>query len=148
MKIWHDNSGKGDKASWFLKYIIVQDLQSKEKFYFICQSWLAVEYGDGQLQRGLFVAYESQKTELDFLMEKQAKNYLTDNHLWLSVFKRPVQSSFSRMDRVTCCFVFHYISMALNIMYYDTTSSLFNSSIEIYLVGVKITFEQVSNFKF
>ena len=122
MKIWHDNSGKGDYASWFLKYIIVHDLQTREKFYFICQEWLAVEYGDGKVERELFVAMDAQKTQLKYLMNKQAKHYFMDHHLWLSVFYRPVQSSFTRLDRVTCVFVFHYISMFLNIMYYGMYS--------------------------
>lgn len=45
--IWHDNTGPDDSASWFLKYIIVRDLQTMEKFYFISQQWFAVEKDDG-----------------------------------------------------------------------------------------------------
>lgn len=47
MRIWHDNSGRGNDASWFLKYIVVRDLQTMEKSHFICQQWLAVEKDDG-----------------------------------------------------------------------------------------------------
>ena len=47
--IWHDNTGKGTSASWFLKYIIVRDLQTMETFHFICQRWLAVEKEDGKV---------------------------------------------------------------------------------------------------
>jgi hypothetical protein len=47
IRIWHDNSGEGSSASWFLKYIIVQDLQTMHKFYFIAQRWFAVEKEDG-----------------------------------------------------------------------------------------------------
>ena len=47
MRVWHDNSGSGANASWFLKYIVVRDLQSMEKNHFICQKWLAVEHDDG-----------------------------------------------------------------------------------------------------
>ncbi|CAF1681875.1 unnamed protein product, partial [Adineta ricciae] len=32
IRIWHDNSGENSSASWFLKYIIVRDLQTMEKF--------------------------------------------------------------------------------------------------------------------
>jgi polycystin 1L2 len=124
MKIWHDNSGKGDNASWFLKIIIVHDLQTKEKFYFLCQDWLALEKSDGKIQRELFVACKPQQKQLEFLMKKQAKNYLVDQHLWLSVFNRPIQSTFTRLDRVTCCFVFHYLSMLLNALYYERDSPL------------------------
>ncbi len=47
--IWHDNTGSGDSASWFLKYLIIRDLQTMEKSYFICQKWLAVEKDDGRV---------------------------------------------------------------------------------------------------
>jgi polycystin 1L2 len=144
--------GKGDMASWFLKFIIVHDIQTREKFYFLCQNWLAVENGDGQIERCLFVALDAQKTQLSYLIEKQAKNYVFDYHLWLSVFIRPVKSTFTRLDRVTCCFVFHYISMLLNLLYYDSMltqtlsnissmrfdSSLFSFTLEQILVGILI----------
>lgn len=143
LKIWHDNSGKGEKASWFLNHIIVHDLQTKEKFYFLCRNWLAVEHDDGKIERGLFVACEEQKNELKFLMEKQAKTYLTDNHLWLSVFTKPVQSTFTRLDRVTCCFVFHYLTMVLNIFYYKNYMGMLPSSIQFDLSFISFSTEQV-----
>jgi polycystin 1L2 len=49
IRIWHDNTGQGASASWFFKYIIVRDLQTMEKFHFICQKWLAVEKDDGKV---------------------------------------------------------------------------------------------------
>jgi len=49
IRVWHDNTGKGASASWFLKYIIIRDLQTMEKSYFICQQWLAVEKEDGRV---------------------------------------------------------------------------------------------------
>jgi len=123
MKIWHDNSGKCESASWFLKYLILHDLQTREKFYFICQNWLAVEKGDGKLERELFVAYDHQKTELKFLLQNEAKHNINDSHIWLSIFKRPVQSSFTRLDRVTCGFVLLYLSSLFNILYYDQSNN-------------------------
>ena len=143
LKIWNDNTGKGDKASWFLNHLIVTDFQTNEKFYFICQNWLALECGDGRLEREILIACENQKTELKFLMKKQAKSYLNDGHLWLSVFKKPVQSSFTRLDRVTCCFVFHYLTMALNIIYYDKTYELFSNFGKIYIGSFNFSIEQV-----
>lgn len=50
-RIWHDNSGKGKFASWYLKYFLVRDVQTDEKFYFICNRWFAVEEDDGQVGR-------------------------------------------------------------------------------------------------
>ncbi len=54
MRIWHDNSGEGSSASWFLKYIIVRDLQTMEKFYFIGQRWFALEEEDGLVNKDFY----------------------------------------------------------------------------------------------
>ena len=43
---------------------------------------------------------------------------MSDGHLWFSIFARPAQSSFTRLERVTCCFVLLFISMLMNIAYY------------------------------
>ena len=86
--------------------------------------------------------------EFHFLMEKQAKTYFNDNHLWLSVFNKPTQSDFSRIDRVTCCFLFHYLAMFLNILYYQNNLGLLPNSIQIDLVLFKFSIEQVCFFLF
>ena len=143
LKIWHDNSGKGDLASWFLKHIIVHDLQTREKFYFICQNWLAVEKSDGKIERELFIACDPQKTQLEYLLKKQASHYIMDNHLWFSVFNKPVLSSFTRLDRVTCCFLFHYISMLLNIICYGVLAIPPDKSSQIDFSLFRISLEQV-----
>lgn len=49
LRLWHDNSGKGSSASWFLKYVLVNDLQTMKRTDFICQRWLAVEHDDGSV---------------------------------------------------------------------------------------------------
>ena len=121
--MWHDNSGRGGMASWFLKCVIVHDLQTRENFYFICQRWLAVEKDDGLIDRLLPVSCDKQKTEFKYLLQKQAKNSLSDGHLWFSVLARPVQSSFTRLDRLTCCVVLLYLSMLMNILYYGIRDS-------------------------
>ena len=123
VRIWHDNTGKRDMASWYLKYIIVHDLQTRQKDYFLLEDWLAVEKSDGKIDRTLFVACEKQKTDLKFLVQKELRDKLRDDHLWFSIFSRPVQSTFSRSDRVTCAFVILFISMLMNIMYYDLGSA-------------------------
>ncbi len=129
-------------ASWYLSHIIVHDLQTRQKFYFLCNDWLAVEKSDGRIDRCLFVAGERQKTQIKFLIQKQSKEKLKDNHLWLSIFTRPVQSSFTRLDRVTCCFVLLYITMLMNIMYYGVVNSS-NSSSGLKVGYFYVTTEQV-----
>jgi hypothetical protein len=111
-------------ASWYLKQIIVHDLQTREKEYFICEKWLAVEKEDGKIERLLPVSGESQKLELKYLAQKQAKKKLTDGYLWFSIFTRPLQSSLTRKDRTTNCFVLLFLVMFSNTMYFTVKNNL------------------------
>lgn len=128
-KVYHDNSGK--KSSWYLKQIIVHDLQTRENHLFICEQWLALDKGDGQIEKNLPAAGEKQKQELKYLIQKQTKYSLSDSHLWFSILARPTQSSFKRLDRLTCCFVLLYITMLANILYYDIDKTPKSNGLQI-----------------
>lgn len=52
-----------------------------------------------------------------------ANNSMTDRHLWLSIFSRPLYSPVTRVDRVACCFLMLYIFMLANLIYYDVSST-------------------------
>ena len=130
MKIWHDNSG-GSSAAWFLKFIIVHDLQTREKFYFICNKWLSVDDDDCVIDRTLPAAGSKQKTELKYLIEKQTKEKMSDGHLWFSILARPPLSSFTRTDRLTCCIVLLFLTMLMNIMYYEQDKSVNTGALQI-----------------
>lgn len=67
-------------------------------------------------------AGSAQKSDFSYLLEKESKDKLRDGHLWLSVLTRPLHSSFTRTDRLTCCFVLLYMSMLMNIVYYGVQS--------------------------
>ncbi|CAF1074084.1 unnamed protein product [Adineta steineri] len=128
-RIWHDNTGTGSSSSWFLKYIIVRDLQTMEKFHFISQQWFAVEKDDGKIERILPVAGDIEKQAFSYMVSKNAYHSVSDGHLWFSIFSRPPSNQFTRVQRCTCCFVLFFISMFLNIMYYDlSTESKTNNS--------------------
>jgi polycystin 1L2 len=103
--------------------VIVHDLQTRERSFFICNEWLAIDKGDGSVERLLPVVGDAQKQDMMYLIQKQTKEKLADTHLWLSVFAKPTLSSFTRVDRLTCCFDFLYLTMLLNIMYYGQDKS-------------------------
>ncbi|CAF3982665.1 unnamed protein product [Rotaria sordida] len=96
IRIWHDNSGKGSSASWYLKYIIIE--------------------------RIIPVASEIEKRKFSHVLSKKAYHSISDNHLWFSIFSRPASNKFTRVQRCTCCFVLLFTSMLLNIMYYDLST--------------------------
>ena len=121
--IMWDNSGRGGSASWFLRFVIVQDMQTKQKYYFLCERWLAVEKNDGEIERFLPISTEVQKTQVTRLIKKESKEKFKDSHLWLSIFIRPKQSTFTRLDRTFCAFTILYMSMLMNLMYYDLANT-------------------------
>ncbi|CAF4101668.1 unnamed protein product, partial [Adineta steineri] len=126
--IWHDNTGEGSSASWFLKYIIVRDLQTLDKSYFISQQWFAVEKDDGRIERILPIASEAEKQDFSYVLSKKAYHSISDGHLWFSIFSRPPSNKFTRVQRCTCCFVLFFTSMLINIMYYDLSNEANASS--------------------
>ncbi|CAF1480222.1 unnamed protein product, partial [Adineta steineri] len=128
IRIWHDNTGEGSSASWFLKYIIVRDLQTLDKFYFISQQWFAVEKDDGRIERTLPIASEAEKQDFSYVLSKKAYHSVSDGHLWFSIFSRPPSNRFTRVQRCTCCFVLFFTSMLINIMYYDLSNEANASS--------------------
>ena len=142
LRVSHDNSGKGNMASWFLKFVVVHDLQTREKVYFICNKWLAIDKEDLSTSRLIPVCGNAQKNEFSYLFQKKTKEKLSDGHMWFSIFTRPAHSSFTRTDRLTCCFVLLFISMLMNILYYGTESK--NLAQDGLVIGpIKITAEQV-----
>ena len=110
---------------------------------FLCEKWLAIDKDDCAIERILPISMSKEKTQFKYLLSSQTKNKLSDDHLWFSVFARPVQSSFSRLDRLTCCFVLLAISMLMNILYYGMDNSPTNDGLKLGPF-INLTLEQVS----
>jgi hypothetical protein len=118
-------------------------LQTRDKFYFICEKWLSIDKDDCVLERTLPVCYDKEKTNFKYLLSKQTKENLSDSHLWFSIFARPVQSSFTRLDRLTCCFVLLSLSMVMNILYYGMDNSAKQDGLQIGPY-INLTMQQIS----
>ncbi|KAH9502270.1 hypothetical protein Btru_073296, partial [Bulinus truncatus] len=115
MKIWHDNSGKGSEATWYLDRIDIVDLQTGRVCYFICGEWLAAE---NTLETTIEATGVEDLETLKSLFISNTKERLTDDHMWLSVFIRPQNSPFSQVERVGCCFAFLFLAMITSAMFY------------------------------
>ena len=48
-QIWHNNSGP--HPSWYLSRVVVQDVNTGQFYYFVCERWFAAEEGDGKVER-------------------------------------------------------------------------------------------------
>lgn len=122
----------------------MHDLQTRKKFYFLCEKWLAIDKDDFKIERCLILSTQHDKVKLKYWFSKEVKNNFCDDHLWFSILARPVQSSFTRLDRLTCCFVLLSMSMLLNIMYYGILDNTSNE--EAFKVGpfLNFTIQQIS----
>ena len=88
------------------------------RYFFMCGEWLAVEEGDGQIDRLIPVAGREDVTMFRALFTTATRRRLTDSHLWISVLSRPNRSRFTRVQRVSCILSLLFTSMIANAMFY------------------------------
>lgn len=124
--VWHNNAGKS--PAWYLFRVLIRDLQTESKWWFVCDQWLAVEEGDGAVDRRLKQATKEELTKFNILFVNATRKNLLDGHLWLSVFTRPPKSTFTRVQRLSCCLSLILKTMLANLMFYqagadDTSTS-------------------------
>ncbi|XP_055995228.1 uncharacterized protein LOC125649388 [Ostrea edulis] len=121
LRIWHDNMGSS--PSWYFSRLQVQDLQTGDKYFFICEQWLSVDDEDGIIDRMVPVAGKAELTSFNYLFWQKTKHNLADGHLWFSVFQRPVRSNFTRVQRLTCCLTLLFTTMVVSLAWYQTDTN-------------------------
>ncbi|OWF51801.1 Polycystic kidney disease protein 1-like 2 [Mizuhopecten yessoensis] len=122
LDIWHDNSGKGNAASWLLSKVEIMDLQSMERFTFVCNRWLSLDEEDGSTQCALPVSDKEDLDSFGYHFRDNSRHSTTDGHLWLSIFIRPEDSNFTRVQRLSCCLALLFLAMIASAMFYKTDS--------------------------
>ncbi|XP_044184816.1 polycystic kidney disease protein 1-like 2 [Acropora millepora] len=116
VRIWHDNSGK--TPSWFLSYVTIKDLQTENTLTFPCNTWFALEKGDGKIDRLLSpISYEETRTFMYSLNSRGSQSFC-EGHMWLSVVTKPPKSKFTRFQRTTCCLCLLMSAMLVNALFY------------------------------
>ncbi|XP_071482651.1 polycystin-1-like protein 2 [Diadema antillarum] len=143
VRIWHDNSGGGGQAGWFLSRISIMDLQTGKEFFFLCEQWLAVEQGDGAVDRTLFVASKKDMIKVGQLVYTSGRKNLSDQHLWFSIFSRPTRSQFNRCQRLCCCLTLLYTSMIANALFWRGSGDERGSRTIIRIAGINIDPQQI-----
>ncbi|NXG55348.1 PK1L2 protein, partial [Hemiprocne comata] len=116
IRLWHDNSG--DSPSWYVNRVLVHDLAWDQKWYFLCNSWLAVDIGECVLDKVFPVATEQDMKQFSNLFFLKTSKGFQDGHIWYSVFSRSPRSSFTRAQRVSCCFSLLLCTMLTSIMFW------------------------------
>ena len=110
----HDNSG--DNPSWFVESVVIQDRQTEERWVFPINRWLALEKDDGQI--GVTVDSKS-RSAFSAQFRSCFARKIADSHLWMSVFGKACSSTFTRVQRASCCLSVLFSAMIANAMFYN-----------------------------
>ncbi|CAH1258631.1 PKDREJ [Branchiostoma lanceolatum] len=147
IRLWHDNSGKGEHGSWFCDRVVIQDLETNERWFFICQRWLGVEHEDGRVDRVLPVASKDEVVSFSNLFQDKTRQDITDGHIWFSVVSRPTRSHFTRVQRASCCLSLIFCTMIASAMFYQKSEGgntiklgPFVFSVTSFMVSIQSTF--------
>ena len=129
LKIWHDLSGID--SSWYLSYVITRNTQASEQYIFVCDRWLALEKGDGSVSRLLQVSDSKELTSFGILFRTKTSKDIFDGHLWISTVAKPSKSTFTRVQRLTCCMSILFSAMITNAMFYNIGNTPDNSTVSV-----------------
>ena len=110
----HDNSG--DSPSWFVETVVIRDRQTEEKWVFPVNRWLALEKDDGQIE---VTVDSSSPTSFSAQVRSRFGRKIADSHLWISVFGKACSSTFTRVQRASCCLSILFSAMIANAMFYN-----------------------------
>ena len=66
----------------------------------------------------MFAASDEELRNPKYLMKTAGNRKITDDHIWWSVFTRPIRSRFTRAQRVSICMAMIMLSMLANAMFY------------------------------
>ncbi|XP_029466481.1 polycystic kidney disease protein 1-like 2 [Rhinatrema bivittatum] len=116
IRLWHDNSG--DNPSWYVNRVLVHDPALDQKWYFLCNSWLSIDVGECVLDKVFTTATEQDLKQFSNLFFLKTTQGFRDSHIWYSVFSRSPRSSFTRVQRVSCCFSLLLCTMLTSIMFW------------------------------
>ena len=136
VRIGHDNSGL--RPSWFLEDVVIMDKQMQRSWTFSNSQWLALERGDGRIERLLELSVNEAAFKND--LSKRWWRGLTEKHIWVSVFAKPPSNPVSRVQRASCCLSILLSAMLANAMFYE----LKGKSAQVIQVGpLKCSWKQV-----
>ena len=115
--MWHDNSGLRDMQPWYLSYMVLQDLQTGLRTRFLADRWLAIDRGDLCSSITVHSSQMEAPIGIGFLIKTGLFNKLRDDHVFWSVFSRPVRSRFTRVQRTCVSMAAFVLVMLTNAMW-------------------------------
>ena len=83
-------------SAWYLLSILVHDIQTGEITRFVADQWLALDRGTFEDDITIAASKETDELESGYLIKAGRARALSDDHVWWSIFTRPIRSRFSR----------------------------------------------------
>ncbi|XP_028980855.2 polycystic kidney disease protein 1-like 2 [Esox lucius] len=139
IRLWHDNSG--GHPAWYINKVVVEDLETGQKWHFLCNSWLAIDMGECVLDKVFTVATEMDLKKFSNLFFMKTAKDFRDGHIWFSVISRPPTSTFTCVQRVSCCFSLLLCTMLTNIMFWGIPTNPSEQTMD--LGHIEFTWQQV-----
>lgn len=97
------------------------------RFVFMCGKWLSLDSKEDTIQHVLPVSEKEQVTTFSHLFYLKTMENVAENHMWVSIFFRPYISTFTRCQRVGCGFLFLFLTMIGNAMYFRPEDKYVNA---------------------
>ncbi|XP_053368674.1 polycystic kidney disease protein 1-like 2 [Clarias gariepinus] len=136
LKLWHDNTG-GD-PDWYVQKVIVQDLQTRQIWHFLCNTWIK---GNGD-KRTFNPAKKNEITSFGNLFHARTSTGFRDEHIWMSIVNPPRHSPFTRVQRVSCCMCLLLCTMVINIMFWNIPKDG-ESPVIVKIADFQLTWQQI-----
>ena len=78
----------------YLLSILVHDVQTGVVIRFVANQWLAIDRGTYEDDITLHASAEDDVLDKNYTLKSSGGNSLSDDHLWWSVFSRPLRSRY------------------------------------------------------
>ncbi|OWF56216.1 Polycystic kidney disease and receptor for egg jelly-related protein [Mizuhopecten yessoensis] len=143
--VWHDNSG--ENPAWFLKQIVVRDVQTDKIWHFLYNDWLAVDRGVGRVKVEIHALTPEDLVQNSlYQFGIQSSKDLQNNHLWISIISCPAYSPFTRVQRLSCALSLLLMTMLTSLMFHgiptdDPADQLSSGGITLSLSDIIIGIE-------
>uniref|UniRef100_A0A803YE13 Polycystin family receptor for egg jelly n=1 Tax=Meleagris gallopavo TaxID=9103 RepID=A0A803YE13_MELGA len=119
--VWHNN--RGPSPGWFLSRAKVEHVSARKTWFFMCRKWLALDKGDGLLERTFSVTNpKAPLSRKDYFLIDLASG-LKEGHLWLSVFAQVLPGTYSRLQRLSSCLTILLLNLFVNIMFFNANKN-------------------------
>lgn len=95
-------------------------MSAREQLTFMCYMWLAVDRGDGLVDRTLSATSTTEKG-IGFMVyvQNRVAEEFSDEHLWFSVATRSPRHRFTRVERLSCCWCLLLTVMLASAVFYE-----------------------------